>query len=72
MPAKLTIICYVHNSIEHLTQEFTVKEIIDIVRTDDDDLTKIIYIYLKIKAFIPSDRSIESKIEDFELIKSSW
>ncbi|RGB24827.1 hypothetical protein C1646_772556 [Rhizophagus diaphanus] len=41
-----------------------VEEIIGITRTKDDDPTKVIY--LKIKAFIPSDQNIESKIEDFE------
>ncbi|CAB4416482.1 unnamed protein product [Rhizophagus irregularis] len=29
MPAKLNTICYVHNIAEHLTQDFTVKEITD-------------------------------------------
>ncbi|PKY51716.1 hypothetical protein RhiirA4_546710 [Rhizophagus irregularis] len=41
MPAKLNTICYVHNIAEHLTQDFTVKEITGITRTKDDDPTKV-------------------------------
>ena len=48
-----------------MTQEFTVKEITGVIRFDDDYPTKIIY--LKIKAFILSDKDIECKIEDFEV-----
>ncbi|PKY57336.1 hypothetical protein RhiirA4_448981 [Rhizophagus irregularis] len=42
-------------NLKRLAQEYTVKEITGVV------------IYLKIKAFIPSDRNIETKIEDFEV-----
>ena len=49
---------------ERLAREYTVKEIICVARLDEDDPTKIVY--LKVKAFIPSDKSIECKIEDFE------
>jgi hypothetical protein len=55
MPAKLATFCYAHDSTKRLAQEYTVKEITGVV------------IYLKIKAFIPSDRNIETKIEDFEV-----
>ncbi len=64
MPAKIATMCYIHESKERLTQDYTVKEITGVVRTDDDDPSKIIY--LKIKAFILSDKNVECKIEDFE------
>jgi hypothetical protein len=64
MPAKVSSICYVHNVTERLTEEYTIKEIVGVVRLDDDDPTKINY--LRVKAFIPSDPQIECKIEDFE------
>jgi hypothetical protein len=41
-----------------------VKEITAVSRLDANDLINIIY--LKIKAFIPSDRNIETHIEDFK------
>jgi hypothetical protein len=53
MPAKLSTIAYVHESTERLTQDFTIKEITAVSRLSDDEPTKVIY--LKIKAFIPSD-----------------
>ncbi|POG59203.1 hypothetical protein GLOIN_2v1789421 [Rhizophagus irregularis DAOM 181602=DAOM 197198] len=40
MPAKLNMICYVHNIAKRLTQDFTVKEITGITRTKNDDPTK--------------------------------
>jgi len=64
MPAKISGICYVHESTDRLTQEFTVKEITTVSRLDPDDPTKVVY--LKIKAFIPSDRNIETQIDEFE------
>ncbi|RGB28798.1 hypothetical protein C1646_796503 [Rhizophagus diaphanus] len=64
MPVKLTTVCYVHEITERLTQEFTVKEITAIVRLDDADPTKVVY--LKVKIFIPSDENIPMQIEDFE------
>ena len=65
MPAKITMICYIHESKKRLTQDYTMKEITGVVRTDDDDPSKIIY--LKIKAFIPSDKNVECKIEDLKI-----
>lgn len=50
MLIKLATFCYVY---EQLTQEYTVKKITGITRTDSDDPAKVIY--LKIKVFIPSD-----------------
>ena len=35
-----------------------------VTHLDDEDLTKVIY--LRIKAFIPIDQSIETHIEEFE------
>jgi hypothetical protein len=65
MPAKLsTILCYVHNYTEKSTTEYTIKEITGISRLDDDDPKKIIY--LKIKAFIPISKEIETHVENFE------
>ena len=64
MPAKLSTIYYVHESTERITQDFTVKQITGVSRLDDNDPTNVVY--LRIKAFIPSDRSIETQIDDFE------
>ncbi|GBC52852.2 hypothetical protein GLOIN_2v1879344 [Rhizophagus irregularis DAOM 181602=DAOM 197198] len=44
MPAKFVAFCYVNDSTERLTQEYTVKEITDVTRTDDDYPTKVIYL----------------------------
>jgi hypothetical protein len=63
MPVKIATICYVHNTIERLIQDYTVKEITGVTRFDDDDPTNVVY--LRIKAFIPY-KNIECKIEDFE------
>jgi len=41
MPAKIATMCYIHESKERLTQDYTVKEITGVVRTDDDDPSKI-------------------------------
>ena len=65
MSAKIATMCYIHESKERLTQDYTVKEITGVVRTDDDDPSKIIY--LKIKVFIPSDKNVECKIKDFKI-----
>jgi hypothetical protein len=63
MPAKLITICYVHDLTERLTQDFTIKEITGIARLDEDDPKKIAF--LRIKAFIPSNRNTESQIKQF-------
>ena len=63
MPAKLSTIAYVHEVMQRQTQDFTVKEITAVSRLSEDDPTKVSY--LKIKAFIPLDREIETQIEDF-------
>ena len=44
MPAKISGICYVHESTDRLTQEFTVKEITTVSRLDPDDPTKVVYL----------------------------
>ncbi len=64
MPAKIFTVCYVYEATERLTQEYTVKEITAVSRLDDDDPTRVLY--LKIKAFIPSDQSIKTQIQDFD------
>src|SRR4051812_26423702 len=64
IPAKISIVCYVHEITDHLTQEFTVKQITAVSRLDAKELTKVIY--LKIKTFIPSDKTIETQIKDFD------
>ena len=64
MPAKLSTIAYVHETTECLTQDFTVKEITAVSRLSDEDPTKVVY--LKVEAFIPSDREIETQIEEFD------
>src|SRR5829696_5968633 len=62
MLAKLSTIAYVKVT-QYQTQGFTVKEITAVSRLSEDDPTKVSY--LKIKAFIPLDREIETQIEDF-------
>ncbi|CAB4379971.1 unnamed protein product [Rhizophagus irregularis] len=64
MPAKLSTICYIHDSTQRLTKEYSIKEITGISRLSDEDPTKIIY--LKIKAFVPLDKEIDTQIEKFE------
>ncbi|CAB5195560.1 unnamed protein product [Rhizophagus irregularis] len=50
MPTKISMMCYIHDFTEQLTQEFTVKKIMAIARLNDDDLTKIVYLrFLKRK-----------------------
>ena len=64
MPTKLSTICYVHESTERITQDFTIKQITGVLRLNDNDPTNVVY--LKIKVFIPSNRTIETQIDDFE------
>ncbi|KAF0488279.1 hypothetical protein F8M41_022366 [Gigaspora margarita] len=64
MLAKLFAICYVQACIDHLTQEFTVKDITAIVRLSEDDPSKIIY--LNIKIFVPLNEPNDHYIESFE------
>ena len=64
MPSKLLTICYVHDSTERITRDYTIKEITSIVKLSDDDPKKIAFLH--IKAFIPIDQNIQSKIDDFE------
>ncbi|GET58769.1 hypothetical protein GLOIN_2v93645 [Rhizophagus irregularis DAOM 181602=DAOM 197198] len=40
--AKISTITYVHDSTERLAQDYMVKEIIAVSRTDDNDVTKVI------------------------------
>jgi len=51
MPAKVSTLCYVHNCSDRITQEFIVKEMTAIVKTDNNDSTKVAF--LKTKIFIP-------------------
>ncbi|PKC60073.1 hypothetical protein RhiirA1_468556 [Rhizophagus irregularis] len=44
MPAKISTITYIHDSTERLIQDYMVKEIIAVSRTDDNDATKVIYL----------------------------
>ena len=64
MPAKLTTIAYVHEVTQRQTQEFTVKDITAVSRLSEDDPTKVSY--LRVKAFIPLDRNVETQIEEFD------
>ena len=64
MPAKLTTITYVHSVMGRLSNNYTIKEITGVTYLDDDDPTKVIY--LKIKAFIPVDREVETHVGEFE------
>ncbi|GES91887.1 ATP-dependent DNA helicase Pif1-like [Rhizophagus clarus] len=56
--------CYVHSLIQKSTKEYSIKEITRIVRQNDKDSSKIIY--LKIKAFVLLDKKIEIHIKKFE------
>ncbi|RHZ86000.1 hypothetical protein Glove_57g128 [Diversispora epigaea] len=64
MPTKLTTICYIHDFTDHITSEYTIKEITGIIRLDNNDPQKISF--LKIKSFMPLDLTIGTKIEKFE------
>ncbi|CAG8504238.1 17502_t:CDS:2, partial [Gigaspora rosea] len=41
MPAKVSTLCYVHNCSDRVTQEFIVKEMTAIVKTDNNNSTKV-------------------------------
>ncbi|PKY21659.1 hypothetical protein RhiirB3_435321 [Rhizophagus irregularis] len=60
----MSTICYIHDSTQRSTKEYSIKEITGISRLSDEDPTKIIY--LKIKVFVPLDKEIETHIEEFE------
>jgi len=64
MPAKILTICYTYSCNKRIIQCFTVKEITEISRLDDDDPTKIAY--LRIKAFIPLDSTVKYHIKPFK------
>ncbi|CAB4373278.1 unnamed protein product [Rhizophagus irregularis] len=63
MPTETFMMCYIHDFIEQLTQEFTVKKIMAVASLNDDNLTKIVY--LRVKTFIPVDPNISCQIKDF-------
>ena len=65
MPAKLTTVTYVHSLSERIASDYTIKEVTGVTRLDDNDPTKVVY--LKIKAFIPINRDIDTHIEDFDI-----
>ena len=65
MPSKLLTFCYVHDSTERITRDYTVKEITGIVKLCKTDHEKIVF--LRIKAFIPINQDRESKIDFFEV-----
>ena len=46
------------------TLKYNIKEITGIIRLNDEVPSKIVY--LKINAFVPLDREIETNIEEFE------
>ncbi|RIB16959.1 hypothetical protein C2G38_2188615 [Gigaspora rosea] len=64
MPAKLSTICYIHSCTECIVREFIIKEATGIVRLQDDDPTKIIY--LNVKAFLSVNEPTNNLIEPFE------
>ncbi|CAG8807546.1 20954_t:CDS:2 [Gigaspora margarita] len=60
MPTKVSTLCYIYDCSKCITKEFIVKEVIVIVKTNDNDSTKIIF--LKIKIFLPIDKNAVSAI----------
>ena len=64
MPCKLDAFCYVHDFTERITQEYTVKEVTAIIKMNENDSTKVIY--LQIKIFIPLENQLIAK---FNLLK---
>ncbi|KAF0476179.1 hypothetical protein F8M41_024452 [Gigaspora margarita] len=65
MPAKVSTLCYIHDCFERITKEFIIKEVTAIVKTNDNDPTKIIF--LKIKIFLPIDENAVHYIKLFEI-----
>ncbi|RHZ59893.1 hypothetical protein Glove_360g87 [Diversispora epigaea] len=61
MPAKLTTIRYIH---DRITSEYTIKEITGIIRLDNNDSQKLMY--LRIKSFIPLDLTVKTQMKEFE------
>ncbi|KAF0403420.1 hypothetical protein F8M41_009357 [Gigaspora margarita] len=66
MPAKISTLCYVHDCSDRIAQNFFLKEITAIVKSESNDPTKILF--LKIKAFIPADKDIKHYIDPFEIV----
>ncbi|KAF0474101.1 hypothetical protein F8M41_024792 [Gigaspora margarita] len=64
MPAKLLAICYIHSCTERIAREYILKEVTGIVRLQDDDSTKVIY--LNVKAFLTVNEPTNDLIELFE------
>ncbi|RHZ86262.1 hypothetical protein Glove_53g79 [Diversispora epigaea] len=64
MSAKLTTICYIHDFTNRIASSYTLKEITGVIRLDNNDPQKIMY--LKIKSFIPLDVNVKTRIEEFE------
>ncbi|KAF0419876.1 hypothetical protein F8M41_007122 [Gigaspora margarita] len=65
MPAKILTLCYIHDCSDRIAQNFFLKEITAIVKSESNDPTKILF--LKIKAFIPVDKDVEHYIDPFEI-----
>ena len=65
MPSKLLTFCYVYNFTQRVTQDYTIKDITGIVKLSDIELAKIVFFC--IKAFIPINQNIKSKIDPFEI-----
>ncbi len=61
MPSKILTFCYVHDCTERPTRDYNIKEITGIVKLSETDPTKITF--LRIKAFVPINQDIESKID---------
>src|SRR6266542_1316301 len=65
MPSKLLTFCYMHDSTERITRDYTVKEITGIIKLCETDHEKIVF--LRIKAFILINQDRELKINFFEV-----
>ncbi|KAF0538903.1 hypothetical protein F8M41_007429 [Gigaspora margarita] len=65
MPVKISTLCYVHDCSDRIAQNFFLKEITAIVKSENNDPTKILF--LKIKAFVPIDKDVEHYIDPLEI-----
>ncbi|RIB20190.1 hypothetical protein C2G38_2179923 [Gigaspora rosea] len=65
MLVKISTLCYIHDCLDRIAQNFFLKEITAIVKSDSNDPTKVLF--LKIKAFIPVVKEVEHYIDQFEI-----
>ncbi|KAF0530133.1 hypothetical protein F8M41_012375 [Gigaspora margarita] len=75
MLAKLSVICYVHDCTNHITREFTLKQLIATKEVEDDNPSKIVFLKTKVNA--TSIKVVDLDFDnmpviDLNIIISTW